>query len=135
MRGFLNAVFALALLVVIAGSVFAAVAYGRPLTQASSACVGVPAPVRAQADGTGVRAGHVDVRCPGAWSAFQGVLWFSDSADQYGKWSYGGTRTVTGHGDTRIAAWLRPYHGCGFWRQRIIIGTTSRDSATTWFCS
>ncbi len=139
LRRFINDVFtfffAMALVVVIAASLLAAIAHGRPALTAAAECVGVPAPVRAQADGSGIRAGQVNVRCAGSWRAFQGVLWFSDSATQRGKWSYGGTRYVTGRGNTTIPAWLRPYHGCGYWKQQITIGSVTRYSDVTWFCA
>lgn len=123
-------------LVIIGALLSPATAGSRTITPASSStCYGVPSPVRAQADGSGVRAGKVVIHCATRWDAFQGIMWFSDDADQYGKWSYGGTRHVTGRGATTIPPWLRPYHGCGYWKQQITIGTETRYSTTTWLCA
>lgn len=62
-------------------------------------------------------------------------MWFSDRADQYGKWSYGGTRYVNGVGPTTIPAWWRPYYGCGWWKQQFTIKGTTRYSTAEWFCA
>ena len=123
------------LVVVIIGAVMAAPsANARPLApNAAATCYGVPGKVVKVS--TGVRAGAVYVRCAGSWSAFQGILWFSDSATQRGKWSYGGTRTVVGKGNTTVAAWTRPYHGCGYWKQEWRMAGASRFSDVTWFCA
>lgn len=134
-HGIATAVAGAALALVIGATLWAAVAEGRPLATSTPTCHGDPAQVRMQADGSGVRAGVVNVHCPGSWRAFQGVMWYSDSATQYGKWTYGGTRYVTGHGPFTIKPWLRPYYGCGWWKQRIVIAGNTRDSAVSWGCS
>jgi hypothetical protein len=126
-----------ALVLVILGAIITtSPADARPETTIATAgtCVGVPAPVSTNPGG-GVRAGHVDVRCAGAWSAFQGILYYHDTGDQYGKWSFGGTRTLTGSGDTRVAPWRRPYYGCGWWKQQFTIKGTTRYSTAEWFCA
>ena len=128
-----------ALVLLIGGAILSpAVAGARPLDTAATqaACHGDPAPVHAQADGSGVRAGKVIVHCAGAWTMFQGVMHYENgTGQQYGKWSYGGTRYVSGRGDSVVGPWLRPYHGEGFWKQRVIIGGVQTDSAVTWFRS
>jgi hypothetical protein len=132
----LTVFFAVALFLVVVSTFAVAVAHSRPAPTVASTCYGSPAPVRAQADGSGVRAGRVDVHCAGAWRAFQGVMVYENgTGGQYGKWSYGGVRYVNGRGAETIAPWLRPYHGCGFWKQQVTIAGVTRYSDVTWFCS
>lgn len=105
----------------------------RPLAQsttASSGCTAKPGAVREAS--IGVTAGKVIVTCRGAWSAFQGIQWFSGDASSRGRWSFGGTRTVTGRGDTTIGPWTRPYHGTGWWRQVIRIDGREFIGPVSW---
>jgi len=117
----------------LAAFMLAAPAQSRPLAQstaASSGCTAKPGAVREAS--IGVTAGKVVITCTGSWSAFQGIQWFSGDASSRGRWSFGGTRTVTGKGNTTIGPWTRPYHGTGWWRQVIRINGHEFIGPVSW---
>lgn len=81
----------------------------------------------------GVAAAPFRISCAGSWQAFEGVQWWADTGR--GKWSFGGTRYVYGSGTRLVAAWDRPYHGCGFWRTLVTLKGVSYTSRAEWFCA
>ncbi len=80
----------------------------------------------------GVRAPAFTVSCAGSWTLFEGLQWWRPTA---GKWTYGGTRYVSGTGTRTVAAWDRPYHGCHFWRTVVTLKGEAYRTSAEWFCA
>lgn len=88
-------------------------------------------PGRVTRTATGIRAGRVRVTCAHAWRVTESVMYRADGS----KWIFGGVRRVRGVGDQVVAAWRRPYGGCGYWRLRARFADgTHYDGETTEFC-